>query len=291
MPSDPLFSIAAFTTAALTFEEDLALYAEIGSLGIGLWEAKLDPKREAEQLAAKDRSGLQATLCIPANPCPLPADPYFDGPDSYEARVESMCRSIRTLAAMDPARIVLLTGGARGLSRDEAWTLAVTGLRTAASCAAELGLRVAIEPVRADLGADVSIVQTIPETLELIDDIGTGNVDILYDIYHLWDTENIIELTATHASQIAGVHMADYRTPQSSWADRRLPGDGTIDLRAIIGALEGGGFTGWYELELVSDPAVPDSPAAMAPREMLEAGRRQFLEIWHDRTVPRSPGR
>ena len=40
------------------------------------------------------------------------------------------------------------------------------------------------------------------------------------------------------------------RNPTRSWKDRVLPGDGVIDLPAILGALEAGGFDGWFDMEI-----------------------------------------
>ena len=35
--------------------------------------------------------------------------------------------------------------------------------------------------------------------------------------------------------------------------DRVFPGDGTADVAGILGAVDAGGYRGWYELEILSD--------------------------------------
>jgi sugar phosphate isomerase/epimerase len=275
--------VCQFTTPSLTFEQDLELYRETGALGVGLCEAKLRAGEDEEQLGTFHASGLIASIAIPINIGPLPCEPEFPGPASIDERVEVMCDSIRRLARFSPESVILITGSGRGRTREDAWSIAVEGLREGARVAAEFGTRISIEPLRTDGGLDLTLVSTLPETLALIEDIGAGNVDVAYDVYHLWDTPDIVSLTEQHAGAIGGVHVDDWREPPRGVGDRLLPGDGTIDLPALFGALEVGGFRGWYDLEIFSDLALPDSLWKIPPRDLLERGRSGFLREWEAR--------
>ena len=42
--------------------------------------------------------------------------------------------------------------------------------------------------------------------------------------------------------------MNDWRDPTRGWCDRVLPGDGTIDLRAVLRTLRQAGYDGWYDV-------------------------------------------
>jgi sugar phosphate isomerase/epimerase len=53
-------------------------------------------------------------------------------------------------------------------------------------------------------------------------------------------------------AQSSGPHF-DRRNPTQGWADRVLPGDGTLDLPGMLRALEAAGYNGWYDLEVLSD--------------------------------------
>ena len=50
-----------------------------------------------------------------------------------------------------------------------------------------------------------------------------------------------------------------------------------MDLPAIIGALEAGGFDGWYDMEIFSGEQYPDSLLKLDPVELVRRGREGFL--------------
>jgi sugar phosphate isomerase/epimerase len=156
----------------------------------------------------------------------------------------------------------------------------VEGLREAAEVAAEVGTRLALEPLRTDGGLDLTIVSTLQETLDLIDEIAAPNIDVAYDLYHMWDTPDILAVTEANAGRIAAVHVCDWREPPRSAGDRLVPGDGTIDIPPIVGALERGGFSGWYDIEIFSEKQLEGSLWLWPPRELVERARDGFATAW-----------
>jgi sugar phosphate isomerase/epimerase len=277
---EPRYSVCQFTTIDATFEEDLELFVHTGATGIGIWEGKLREGGEESQAAALRASGLEASICIPNNIGPLPV-PDFPGPSDIDERVEAMCGSIRRLSQFDPDVVVVVTGADDALSPAEQRRIAVEGLREAARTAAAVGTRLSIEPIRVYPDKNYTFVRTIPDTLELIEEIGDPSVGIQYDVYHLFDTDDIVELTERHAESVAGVHVNDYRHggPRVS-SDRVLPGEGAIDLSALLAALEAGGFSGWYDLEIFSEKELPDSLWTAPAEDVLRRGRAGFLKAW-----------
>jgi sugar phosphate isomerase/epimerase len=277
VPVHENLSVCEFTTPDLSFEEDLELYRDVGAAGIAICEVKLRSGEEDAQREAFEASGLSASVCIPANIGVLTCEPVFPGPDEVGDRVDAMCESIRRLAPFEPDSVVVITGSPRGRDARDARSLVVEGLREAARVAAECNTRLSLEPLRTDGGLDLTIVSTIPETIELIEEIGAPNVDIAYDVYHLWDAPGALDLTRKYAKSVGGVHVCDWREPPRSVGDRLVPGDGEIDLPAIFGALEAGGFDGWYDIEIFSDKDLPDSLWLWPPRELVERARDGFL--------------
>ena len=273
----PHFSISQITTLPSSFEDDLRVYREAGAEGIGIWEIKLEEGREDALLAALRASGLESTNAVPAVPsiAPIP----IPGPETLNERIDAYCSGLRRLAPFEPSAVVLLTGaGERGAIVD--------GLRRIAAEARGLGLRVALEPYRRHGGEEWTIVHTIPEAVELIEDAGVaGDVGILFDVWHLWDTEDLEEQLAREIDRIAGVHVDDVREPTRSFADRLLPGDGLADVPRILALLHGAGWSGFYELEVFSDNgafgnAFPDSLWDVPAAELARRGREAFLTCW-----------
>lgn len=288
MSDEPRLSVCQLSLPDTTFEEDLELIKAAGAQGVAIAEFKLrDPSEDEQLVAALRDSGLKATVCIPANNAPLPMRPamIYPGPEDVDERLALMCQSIERLAAFDPDCIVLCTGSAEGYSRDDAWRLAVEGIREATRVAAEHGTRIALEPIRNDVGVDFSFVHTIPDSMKLIDEVGGPAIGLCYDFYHLWDTEDAVEHTERQAERVFGVQYNDWHEPPRAPADRLLPGDGPIDIPAIIGALERGGFAGWYDFEVFSDDGrwgteLPDSLWKMPYTELLDKAHAGFLKAW-----------
>ncbi|MGH2940240.1 MAG: cytochrome P450 [Solirubrobacterales bacterium] len=255
MVGDLRYAICEFTTPDTTFEEDLRMYAAAGADGLGLIEPKLVPGGEDDQLRALKASGLQISVAIPRNVTLLPqSEEMFSGPADLDSRLGLMCDSIRRLAPFEPDTILVTTGGNDpSVSIRHARRTVAEAFRTVAKVAEECGVTLSLQPLREDLGHSMSVIQTIPETLELLEEIGADNIKIGYDIYHLWDTPGALELTKAHAKEFGFVHLSDWRPEPRSPVDRAVPGEGTINLPAFLQALDVGGYEGWYTLAIFSD--------------------------------------
>ena len=281
---EPRFSISAVSTLCAPFAEDLAAYRDAGADGIGLWELKLPAGEDEQSLALVRESELEVTNCVPLVPSILPL-PLIDGPVEPRERVEAICASIRRLAAFEPCSVVCLTGPAWRLPADEARRTVVDGLRRIAREAKANGVRVGLEPMQRIGGEDWTIATSIPEALELLDEVDEPSLGITFDVWHLWNSQALLDEVADHVSRFTGVHVSDWRDPTRGWADRVLPGDGVANVPAILAALDAAGWVGPYDLEVFSDngafgSAYPDSLWNVPARELARRGREAFLDTW-----------
>jgi sugar phosphate isomerase/epimerase len=283
MPA-PRFSVSEFSTLNRTFEEDLDAFVAGGAEGIGLAEMKLPDGRDDESLARLRESGLQATICLPATFSVLPL-PAFPGPETPEERVASLCASVRRFAPFEPVTVLCLTGPAGDLDPAEARRIAVEGLREVARTGNELGVHVVLEPIHVSARDEFTLVATIPEAAELVEDVGEP-MGVHFDTWHLWDTPDVLDHIREHAREFRAVHVNDWRAETRGWDDRALPGEGIMNLPAIFGALEAGGFDGWYDLEVFSGEGYPDSLLALEPIELVRRAREGFMAAWEARARP-----
>jgi sugar phosphate isomerase/epimerase len=288
-PSRPRFSISQVSTLTASFADDVRVYAAGGLDAIGIWEMKLGDGPDTEALEQFAGSGLGAASAVPAVASVLPL-PLLPGPDDPQERIEAVCASIHRLAAFGPTAIVCITGPAGERDRDEARALVVDGLRTIGAEAERAGMRMALEPFQLEGIEDWSLVNTIPDAVELIDEVGSPAFGIQFDVWHLWNTPDLLDEIERHIHRFAGVHVNDWREPTRGWADRALPGHGAANVAAILGALDAAGWGGYYDMEIFSDngafgTAYPDSLWDADPAELVRQSRESFARCWQERRV------
>jgi sugar phosphate isomerase/epimerase len=270
------------STLPAGFADDVRAYASAGLDGIGVWELKLGDGPDDDAVALLRESGLGSATAVPAVPSILPL-PLLPGPDDPRERTDAILRSLHRLAAFEPAAVLCITGpGDRAT--------AIRGVREVAAEAERLGLRIALEPFQAEGIECWSILDTLGDAAAVVEEIGSPALGIQFDVWHLWNTPELFEEIERHAPLIAGVHVNDWREPTRGWADRVLPGDGVAGVPAILGALDGAGWDGFYDIEIFSDngtfgAAYPDSLWDVDAAELVNRGRKQLLECWVDRRV------
>jgi sugar phosphate isomerase/epimerase len=285
----PRFSVSQVSTLAASFADDVRAYARAGLDGLGVWELKLGEGPDDEALELFEASGLGSTSAVPEVPSILPL-PLLPGPADPRARVDSLCASVHRLAAFRPSGVVCITGPVAGRDPEAARALVVDGLREIAAEAERAGVRLALEPFQRDGLEEWSIVNTIGDAVELIEETGSPALGIQFDVWHLWNTPDLFEEIEREVHRFVGVHVNDRREPTRGWADRVLPGDGIAGVPAILDALERAGWEGCYDLEIFSDngafgTAYPDSLWDVDVAELVCRAQDSFTRCWQERRV------
>ena len=261
-------SLSEISTVGASYDEDLRAYAAAGFDGIGLWEMKLGADETAVE--ALRASGLRATNCVPLVPSILP-NTVIEGPEDVEERLASMCDSVRRFARYEPACVLCLTGPHGGRSEPDARRLVIEGLRWIAAAADDAGVRVGLEPIHRSEREALTLITTIPETLELLDEAGLPNVGIMVDLWHVGDTPEIERHLAENVDRITGVHVADWFA--GGRGDRALPGTRCAELMRV---LHEAGWRGAWDVEIFGDAKRDDSLWSL---EVDEAARRAHAAV------------
>ena len=206
----------------------------------------------------------------------------MEGPADPHERIEAICASVHRLAAFEPSGVVCLTGPG-----DDRETV-VEGLRTIAAEAERAGVRVGLEPINRVGGENWTTISSLPEAAELLDEVDHPSLGIQFDTWHVWNTPEVVADIERYADRFVGVHVADWREPTRSWADRVLPGTGNADLPALLGALDRAGWDGFYDIEIFSDNgafgnAWPDSLWDVPAEALVADARDAFLQLWEER--------
>jgi sugar phosphate isomerase/epimerase len=265
-------SLSEISTVGASFREDLAAYGAVGFDGIGIWEMKLgNDDADVEALRA---SGLRATNCVPLVPSILP-NAVIEGPADVEERIESICRSVARFARYEPECVLVLTGSA-ALCVETTQTappraLVLEGLRRVAAAADAAGVRLGLEPIHASQRDALSLVTSIPEALDLLDEADLRQVGIMLDLWHVWDTPTVEDDLRAHVDRFTGVHISDWHA--DGRPERALPGTGVSRTRELLAILAEAGWSGTVDVEIFGAPDDPDSFWAL-PVE--EAARRAY---------------
>jgi sugar phosphate isomerase/epimerase len=148
-------------------------------------------------------------------------------------------------------------------SRAQCLQACVDLFRPVAARCAERNLRLVIEPHPDTLSMDNSWA------CEFIDRVGeqlpAGSVGILYDCCHygVGQPDGYLDAIQQLGSRIAHVHFSD--GDRQSYALHLPPGDGSLDLEAIVVALEHLNFRGTLTGDLFNYPLLEDGARRSCP--------------------------
>jgi sugar phosphate isomerase/epimerase len=284
----PKLSLSQLGFPHTTLQEDITIAKDLGLDGIGLIGGKTDDvDREAiqQQLQA---ANLQAAVCAPKlfSILPQPNVARFPGPQNVTDRVDEIAAGIKRLAVFEPDVICCVTGPAGDRVEDDARAIVAESLRELGRVAAQTGARIGLEPMRADVRADWTIISSLKETLDLLDEVGDDHVGILFDIWHMWDSADVHRDLFAAIERVVGVQISDYRMPTRGPRDRLIAGDGVAGVAGFLKTFRENGYRGWYDMEVFSDDgrfgyAYPDSLWKLPPREYAQRQVDGFYRCWN----------
>jgi sugar phosphate isomerase/epimerase len=281
----PLFAVSEFTTWHQTFEEDVALYIELGVDATEVCERKLSKDREKarDQLAYLKETNLSVCSIQPRVHALFP-DSMSPEPTDAEARAEAYMKSIDLFSEFFPnTPMVAISGNAPDYNYRSAHQTARNLYPQLAAQAASKKMRIAFEPLSVVLTNNDSFISTLDEAVTLARDVNHPNFGLLIDVWHVW-REPIIHERLAKLENIFAVHLCDWpKGEPRAVADRAIPGEGMIDLPGLFTAIEKTGFNGAYALELFSADSLPDSLWRRDPRDVIEKSRKNFYKAWEAR--------
>jgi sugar phosphate isomerase/epimerase len=283
----PPISLCQLSFPDTTFERDIELALETGVGGLGIAEPKVIRGEEEGLLASMTARHLRASLAVPATWTILPplGGTFPVDPVDPAQRVEEMVLSIRSLARLGVPSVMICTGPAGDRSQSDARKVIVEAIQVLAAVAREQGTSLSIEPMREDFRPIRTMVCSLSETLGLLDEVGDDTVGIVFDSWHMWDSEGLAETLEDAIPRFHAVQIADYREPTRGPLDRVPAGQGISDVPRILAMLRAAGYSGWYDLEVFSDDgrygsSYPDSFWNLDPLLFARKQVDGFLECW-----------
>jgi sugar phosphate isomerase/epimerase len=240
-------SVNETTTFRWSFEEDVAHYAAAGIHAIGIWRHKLSDCGLPKARELLQRNGMTASHLFWAG--------GFTGSDgrSHRESIEDAAEAIRNAAALDCRTLVVYSGPRAGHTYSHARRLVEDALVELTPLAAESGVALAIEPMHQGCAKQWTFLTVLDDALELIDSIGSPQVKLVLDTYHLGQECGLVDRLAAILPHVALVQLGDARRPPQGEQNRCRLGDGVVPLNEIVAALKALGYNGYYDVELLGE--------------------------------------
>lgn len=230
-----------------SLEDRVADFVRAGVPRIGVMASRIGPGGWAATLPMLEGSALDVTHLVHA--------PMFtlDEPARWDAERQALTATIDAAVAIGARCVYGTTGPALSLDWDDAAAAFCTAVEPMASYARQRAMPLLIEPTML-LYADMSIVHTLRDTVDLAQWAGIG---VCVDMKPCWRERGLRDTIHGSSAQIGLVQVSDFipglRTLESQ---RAIPGDGVIPLERIVSWILGGGYAGFFDLELGYEPDV-----------------------------------
>ena len=245
----------------LPVPDALALLTRLGYDGYEMFDWR-DPNVMDIFVSLKDKYPLSCE-CLVANKGVSAPGCGLVNPREHEEFLKQTQLAIDAARAVGAKQLVTLTGNDMGgVPRSEQMANAVAALRAAAPMLEKNGITAIVEVLNTYVNHAGYFLYYVRDGAELIDRVGSPNVKLLFDIYHVQIMEgNLIESIRSNIDRIGHFHVGDV-------PGRHQPGTGEINYRNVFKAIydEGDRFRGSAALEY--SPTVPVEQDLAAMRQL-----------------------
>jgi sugar phosphate isomerase/epimerase len=243
-----LISINSMTVKPWSLEQLVEGCARAGLSAISPW-------RDIVQACGNERAGklIRAHGMTVTGLCRGGMFPAADDA-GRRAALDDNRSAVDEAAAIGARCLILVVGGLPKGSRDivDARKQVRDALQELLPYARQAGVPLAIEPLHPMFAADRACVNTLKQANDLCDQLGDG-AGVAVDVYHVWWDPELAREIARAGRRILAYHVNDWLVPTTDLLlDRGMMGDGVIDLRAIRAMVEGAGYRGHCEVEILS---------------------------------------
>jgi len=157
---------------------------------------------------------------------------------------DALKRSAEVAHKLGCKSLIVTTGNEiQGVPREAQHKSIVDGLKVAAKIMESERLTLCLEPLNILVNHKGYYLYTSAEGFQIIDEVGSPNVKLLYDIYHQQITEgNLIATITANIARIGHFHLADV-------PGRHEPGTGEINYKNVFRSISEAGYKGFVGLE------------------------------------------
>ena len=234
----PNFSVCIemiFRQDDLSFEDRIAKVAETDAPAVEFWGPQ---GKDIEAIARATQAHGLEVAAFSGSPQSI-VDPAVK-----EAFVADIKEAAQIATQLNSPGCLKTTGQAReGVDRAEQHKAIVKALRAAVPVLEDSGLKLYLEPLNTVVDHKGYYLETSAEGFEILREVDSPAVRLLYDIYHQQITEgNIIQTIEENIDLIGHFHMADV-------PGRHEPGTGELNYANIFKRIDALGYEGYVGME------------------------------------------
>ena len=164
-------------------------------------------------------------------------------PDCRDLWLTSLRETCEAAVKMGVKRAITQVGNDTGAPREVQHTAIVETLKAAKPILEQYGVTVMPEPLNVKVNHPGYYLTTASEAFDIIREVDSPFVKVVYDIYHQQVTEgDIIPTVTKHLDLIAHLHSAGHPGRHDLW-------EGELNYKYIFDAIDKAGYTGACGLE------------------------------------------
>ncbi len=209
--------------------------AETGLSGFEFWGWRNKDLAAIKQRAAK--------CGIPLACFSLDAKGPMVDPDNTASWIESAKEGIARAVEMGCPTLIATTGNELEIPREQQHAAIVACFKGIAPVAQDAGITLVLEPLNIAVDHGGYYLSTSDEGFEILNEVDSPAIRLLYDIYHQQVTEgNLIQTITQNVGLIGHFHMADV-------PGRHQPGTGEINYTNVFSAIAATDYAGFVGME------------------------------------------
>jgi len=158
---------------------------------------------------------------------------------------------VRDAEMLGADTLVVLAGGRNNHIKRHLQKTLCGALREIAAVATEHHVKLALEPIHPGCGEEWSFVNDVRSTVDIIADVGSDQLGLVLDTYHLGFDEEMSRMLPDIIAYLNLVQLGDAKHSPLGEMNRCLLGEGNVPIHAILDTLAAGGYDGWIEVELL----------------------------------------
>lgn len=242
-------SITWGMTRKYPIPEAMAKTSELGFDAYEMFNWRDAATLEAIVTERKKYSNLECA-CITANKGVEAPGCGLVNPKERDQFLQEMEAAVAAAKKVDSKRLVTLTGNeVSGLSREAMMESAIAGLKAVAPMLEKNGITAVVEILNTYVDHRGYFLTKVADGAKMIDAVGSPNVKLLFDIYHVQIMEGfLIKNIQNNIQRIGHFHIGDV-------PGRHQPGTGEINYRNVFKAINELGYEGFAALEY--GPTIP----------------------------------